>query len=70
MKKVYLIREKYNQLVIPAIDSEDVCFKSKKECEKYSKHSNEILESRDKEKILNIWKNKIEGLIKNDNKKN
>ena len=41
-----------------------------KECEKYSKHSKEILESRNKQRIINIWKNKIEGLIKNDNKKN
>ena len=35
MKKVYLVKDGYNQLVIPAIDTEDVCFKSKKECEKH-----------------------------------
>ena len=41
-----------------------------KECEKYSKKSKEIIETRDKKIIINIWKNKIEGLIKDVNKKN
>lgn len=41
-----------------------------KECEEYSRQSKKILESRNKEKIINIWKDKIERLIKNDNKKN
>lgn len=36
MKKVFLIKNiKYDQLIIPSVDGENVCFKSKKECQKY-----------------------------------